>query len=437
MARKKNSTFVGSPMADVDVDSLIYKRWIEAAVGDTALVQDKLTGLNGEIGTIVHTGAAGRGCVLGVPIVNQALRASASFTTGGKTAGATRLFCLPIFVPLGEEQIVVETQGYFDPEKESIPVFWQVRSTAYASISTQVAQLHERVTLAVTPGSVQILECLTDTDQWSPGTSTLSSLHVHFGRVGSGSPAILPASSPLTGQSPQTSADAVYKIDFDDQLFASQMPVSGRTATLLNRQQNSLLEFLTGWPSGNAAYAQIDSGTANPTTSRFHAATRAGTDLAAEGELQFPLLAAVFGAAMTDGSFAVNAAQPPTTGMLDWYAPWVLTTAALPQNAFVQRIKMPDFQSASSRLKAVAIGTKGPSWDAAKPWQANFSCGGASVTSIFTDVGGGSNLVIATASAIAFTGDANANCVVALTRAAGARAIEEFALLGVAFYFEP
>jgi len=436
MARKKNSTFVGSPMADVDVDSLIYKRWIEAAVGDTALVQDKLTGLNGETNTIVHTGAAGRGCVLGIPLVNQALHKKFTFTGSGKAIGDTRVLCTAFFVPLGETQISIDIVAFSET-----PCKISVYDTSYTLIDSVDANMASTTVLSVTPGALHIFEVRVNTDDLFLNLyateTTIFSVCIHFGRVGGSQPAILPASSPLNGQSPQTSADAVFKIDFDSQLFASQMPVSGRTATLLNRQQNSLLEFLTGWPSGNAAYAQIDSGTSDPATSRFHAATRAGTDLAAEGELQFPLLCAFLGSAMTDGTFAVNAAQPPTSGLLEFYAPWVLTTAALPQNAFVQRIKMPDFQTASSRLKAVAIGTKGPSWDAAKPWQATFSCGGAGVTSTFTDVGGGSNLVIATASAIAFTGDANANCVVALTRAAGARAIEEFALLGVAFYFAP
>jgi len=436
MARKKNSTFIGSPMADVDVDSLIYKRWIEAAIGDTALVQDKITGLNGETSTIVHTGAAGRGCVLGIPLVNQSIRKMFTFTGSGKAIGDTRVLCTAFFVPLGETQINVDIVAFSE-----VPCKISVYDTSYTLIDSVDANMYATTVLNVTPGALHIFEVRVNTDDlflnlYAVGT-TIFSVCIHFGRTGGSQPAILPASSPLTGQSPQTSADAVFKIDFDSQLFASQMPVSGRTATLLNRQQNSLLEFLTGWPSGNAAYAQIDSGTSDPATSRFHAATRAGTDLAAEGELQFPLLCAFLGSAMTDGTFAVNAAQPPTSGLLEFYAPWVLTTAALPQNAFVQRIKMPDFQTASSRLKAVAIGTKGPSWDAAKPWQATFSCGGAGVTSTFTDVGGGSNLVIATASAIAFTGDANANAVVALTRAAGARAIEEFALLGVAFYFAP
>ena len=70
MTRLVNSSFAGVSVFDIDPNSISRERLWKNAIADTALVHDLVTGDNTPPIALDHD-ATGRGCPLGVPILNQ------------------------------------------------------------------------------------------------------------------------------------------------------------------------------------------------------------------------------------------------------------------------------------------------------------------------------------------------------------------------------
>lgn len=85
MAILKNTTYEGSPIFDIDPGSETWKRTLANAQGDLAGCLALLTD-NAEADHINHSGA-GRGALLGVPWVNQAMGVGLGLDTGGGKNG--------------------------------------------------------------------------------------------------------------------------------------------------------------------------------------------------------------------------------------------------------------------------------------------------------------------------------------------------------------
>lgn len=99
MARKKNATFQGLSRTNAVRDASIFRSSIENAVGDAALIFDKLTGENGHSGTdtINHSGS-GRGCQLRMPLVNQYVGKGIGLAGGTAVNGESHIIAvLPVY----------------------------------------------------------------------------------------------------------------------------------------------------------------------------------------------------------------------------------------------------------------------------------------------------------------------------------------------------
>jgi hypothetical protein len=94
MVRKKNTTFQGVPSVDTARDASIFARTIANTAGDLALVLDKITGENGQT-PIDHSGTAGLGCPLGLPVTSQTI--DKSITLAGGTAGLYAVLVVPVY----------------------------------------------------------------------------------------------------------------------------------------------------------------------------------------------------------------------------------------------------------------------------------------------------------------------------------------------------
>jgi hypothetical protein len=454
MARKKNSAFVGVSVFDTDVDAPTFGRAIENTVGDVALVHDMLTGENGETNTINHSGD-GRGAPLRVPLVNQFidreidLTAPATKDTNGGD-GETMLLPYVVFVPPGEENIVFrfymstsdrlfsEGQMQLVVTDTSLVEEHRVEMSAFDE-----GGYNYRVSgnlVGVTPG-LKIMSVRLRTDlvigiggDVPMGRIISCSIFSGARRLGQRSPRIeqdLP-----WGVTEPAATEGVAHVSFDEAMFGgspTNEPIDAFITAHTNRNINGILEYTTGWPAGdNADYYHVDDSASNPTKSRFHAHTR--SLYASEPEVAFPLWCQSFGAFLSAGKFVVDLAQPPTIGMLGWYAPWPISTGL--QTFVSLPCLFPDFQSSSSRLKcAVLIGSDASA--AVGNWTITCATSAGSASATPTACDGANTLWLASISAIPFTGDASDLIEIKTQRAGAKGGIGELCVLSVCVYYEP
>lgn len=468
MARKKNATFVGTSPFVVDVDAETLKSTIENAIGDTALIFDKLTGSNGETSTINHTGGP-RGSVLGVPLWNQHIRRSIHYTgTGaakGGTPGSVFLLAMPFFLPDGETtlrvRVIVSNVSDFSginprlritstagvTQKEA--AFQQVASPEsdmgglVGSFEAQVSGLTASTAyLCFVEGTTQ---GLAQTDRLTIGSVvSIVSWHGYFGRErsGSSSPPQLSGSN-VVGVTTPSATEGLAHINFQDTTFAVFDGLDGYQTTYLLRNLHGIEEFGSGFPAGgNSTYTHVDHTSggvpddSDPARSRFHAGTR--TLYANEPEFDFPGIAECCGSFGKDGLPTANVgATQPTAGMLSFFTPYPLSAAL----TTLRRVSMraPDFQTATSKLKWIAL----VAGDALANWSVTVDTGVAptstgAVGAAFAVGGSATCLGVASGTALGFTGDAMHSVLVQSSKStAFAATYTEFFLVGFCLYWEP
>lgn len=439
MARIKNSSFVGSPMVDVDVDALTFTRTIRDAIGDTARAYDRMSGSNGETGTMIHDGA-GRGCLLGIPWCNQwigrdcRLVNATAGTAKHSGDGPTYLAAAPFYVPPGEETAFVCAHTNGGP---GIPFEQNAEAVVYSTAGAVVVRapfIDGIATLSPLTSGEHILTIEVVT-RATLNAFEWESVSIHMGRVRSGG-----------GASPSRTTENDYGVtdpgtspiwwrDFDAVMVTDEYPIHGYITAGLNRAQHGLFEYLTGWPAGDDVdYTHADSSDQAPTRSEFLAHARAG--FANEGVPSFPVQMVFLGAAKRDGYFVVDAAEPPTEGMLEWYAPWPKTSAALPVTIATQRFNMPNMPVVSGMLHVSVLALQGPAFGGT--WSMSMTQAGvATATANFAAVGGSTNLLRAKTTFSAFQPDNVGAVVLNINRTAGARAVGEIAILGYSFWISP
>lgn len=450
MARVKNASFVGATPFDVDVDALTLGRVLQNAVGDTALVYDKLTGENAEALPVNHTGP-GRGCVLGVPLWNQYIGRSINYvatgTAKGGIPGLIYLIAHPFYLPRGESSLTVRlvTEG-----GNLAALRPSVRVTSTTGVTRQAAamEVEDGEAFARLSGMTEGLNLVfveVNTQGSALTDLLLLSWHGYFDRIRqTGSAVRAPTGSTAVGVTTPSATQAVAFTDMDTSWFSSGAAFDGFLTSHLDRNLNGLAEFGSGWPAGgNVSYTHVDHDGAglpdptNPARSRFHAHTR--TLLANEAEIDFPVWCEALGAMGTDGvAVAAVGATAPTVGMLQWFAPYPTTNALAPITRTL--IRYPDFQSTSSRLKAcILAGTNEPG--NVTSWTGTITTSG-SVGAVFgtpfdTQTSTGTPLSVATPTAIPFTGDGITLTSLQTSKGAAlSGTYEEIFLLGVCLYFE-
>jgi len=443
MARVKNSTFAGSPMVDVDVDALTFKRTIKDAIGDTARAYDRMTGSNAETNTMIHDGA-GRGCLLGIPWANQWINRSLSMDgsvtgiakNGGD--GATYRAARPFFVPTGETRAIIRLQAndithVIDGQMRAIVRDTSGTVVVEAPFSTVAGtDIHTAVLDGLAAGEhILTIEAKTVNREIA---TVLKGISITTGRRrGSGSATPGRSNENVIGVTDPGTLPLWFR-DYDEALFDDGLPISSYHTSGLNRWQNGMYEYGGAWPAGDDLnYTHADDADPRPTRSEFRACTRAG--FASEGLPDFPLLGVFLGAAKRDGYFAVEGVEPPVNGMVFWYAPWPKTSTGLPLDIAKQRIEVPDFPGTDMVLHVAVLAIQGPSF--AGTWSIDCDVGAGTATGNFSAVGGGTNLLRASISLSAvWTSDAPNTVAIGINRTAGVRAVDEIAILGYELWFK-
>ena len=461
MTRVKSATFQGSSIFDADVDAPSFFRLIENAIGDTALVFDKVTGSNGETEVITRDGTPGRGARLGIPLLNQWIGRNVVFT-GAFASALTYVVAAPMFIPPGEDTIVVQLvadEVITSDAGGSLPRCY-LRTHAFAANGDDFVEMQPgpsigggRFVYSATITGITAGRTLFFIDKFVGGFDWfVESVSVHAGRI---APTTPPTRLPGTtiGVTTPGATEGVVHTNFDSVLIGninSLNSLNGYLTSHLNRNQNGLEEHIRGKAAGgNAAYTHVDHNVAagpqatNPARSRFLAHTR--SLYANEGEVAFPVWCESFGACLASHAFAVGLAEPPVAGSVQWFAPWVDLAVTAIRTIRSGVVVFPDFQTGSSRLKMDILAVTGQS---AAGDINNFdgSCGesGSEGVGTFATVPGSGTagvtgmLALASASALAFTPDAAGTVIrTRVTCTSARKAIDDIAILGACLFFEP
>jgi hypothetical protein len=303
MARLRNDTFVGSSIYDVDIDQLTFRRVVENAIGDTALVEDVLTGAHSPpADTLIDHRGDGRGCPLGAPLVNLLFARSpgdepeAAFSD----ADSAYLFVVPFYLPRGEPDvdIAVGTDTAIDGAVAHVfDTTWTEVATAVLSFSA--AERLMRASVALDAGALYVLAV--EAKRGVSATQSITSLFVGFERMAAGGLLRAPASNPGEDVRVPVSGGAMSLTSMDENVVGDARAISSWHLTRLLANQNALEEHLTGAPAaGNAEFTLEASSAVAPSTSAFHDHSRS-TDKPNEGLVDFPLGAWSFGGIGVDG----------------------------------------------------------------------------------------------------------------------------------------
>lgn len=462
MTRLVNAVFGGTPVADVDVDAPTFKRTPQHLAGDVALTHDIVTGKNSisSTVTVVHNGESGRGCPLGLPLVNQYIGAdmvlatpAAKDASGG--VGDTIIAPYVLFLPTGEDTLHVAVYGSFHERfhdmahahvqvYDSSMVLITDEDMTFSSTEAVAGEGSSALTVTIsdlTPGLL-IVFISARTDQLPTASDIqvgfIRSVSIHHGRKRN--QAIEPFISQAVGIWEPSATQGVAHRDFDTDFFDLLQPISAYELVGINRNINGLKEFISGAPAGNGSYTHEDhdGGGApddvNPARSRFDAHTQSSVH-PDEPEVEFPVWAATFGAFLRSGKFVVDLAEPPTMGMLDFYAPWPQATSA--QEISKTFCFIPDFQTASSNLKLVVLLGSESSPDVGD-WTVKGKIDGTTSTgSAPVAIDADDNFWLSQESGLAFTPDEAQQCAIVTERSGAKTGIGEMCVLAACLYFDP
>lgn len=355
MARKKNTSFIGSPLSETGRDSSIFQRWIDNAAGDFALTFDRVTGANGHLSTatINHSGG-GRGCPLSLPLTNQHIGRSL-ILSGAGAAEKYYVIVVPIFVPNGTQSYVLEVDFATTVEDE---VFAEVLDTSWASVLTPQPGALESFDDGATTFHRWYLSLGTG---WQylvvsrnlypdPEVDNLICWRLYADTPGAGEsnsidmPTSSAAGSPFATLATMTPATVEV---IDAAQVSDARPLDAWVLTRLNRQINTFWEYLTGGkvPGNNAVQCT--------TTRDLNQST-----WTAEPSIDFPM------ACIAVGCVPQSAPKPflgtigtadPTVGPINWIR--YPQTQPLTTGRPVSRVRFycPPFNTTTSLLKCEAI----------------------------------------------------------------------------------
>jgi hypothetical protein len=379
----KNTTFVGVNLINVEPDSPIRTADIATAQGDIAGVKAHLFD-NTEAGHIDHSGA-GRGALLGYPLVNQSVQWSLSFDdTGAKNGGIVdaddRAWFAWVVPPHNEDSLFVEVRvggslfnGSFvprvllrDPADLSVSLMDDDEVRLSSTSDSAGAWLLTGTLSSVTKGAPALLvlsiNCIGDGQQRLTGFESIGQVTLRPTRAG------VPASdiardgtNPVPVEVPLSSEHLRFQ-DMSADAFNIALPLHGWSTAWLDRNINGVMESMTGAPAGtNQDYTHTESALVNPTRDRFRAFTR--KTFADEPIPLIPLLSHCTGGIKNTGGYMVA----PRAAVAD-----AATTSEQTRKAFAHYFNittkaewshlccMPDLPSGAGIIRwAALLGTSG------------------------------------------------------------------------------
>lgn len=439
MARIKNASFVGVSLRDVVADAPIKTSWLRNVVGDLALLVDRVTGRNGET-PINHTGGV-NGCPMRIPLAAQHL--DRSLVLSGNAVSKDDMFVLavPVFVPAGHDGSLRLEVDMRSPS--GFVAFLDVINSSGSSIinptpsvesdldeeeqSARRVSRHQRYSwvFSLGPGLyfVRVKRRCTFLNEDPDGR--LVSWTLDYARTslsGSGLAMIGDVTNAYRASSAFTSS-TIH--DTYDEEVQEDGPLSAYVLTRVNRQINTLWEYVTGSRiPGNSAYQC--STTWNNNRASF----------TSEGLLDFPLACVVVGAAV-EGKSIVNdyTLSSPTDGLLG-HCVHPTTRSTTNENVCSVMMQTPSFRTSPSDLRCTVL-CHAPGGSATN-WRFRVSSSAGASSAVAPSQIGITNFFFATITSVPFTSSSSLNMNVQIANVAnGALGSERLDVLGVCFYFDP
>lgn len=321
MARRRGTTFTGSPPPDTGRGSSIYQRWLAAVADDAGLLWDKLTGQNGEPDPINHSGGGTlRGAPICMPLACQSINRSIGLIGSTKSPTLTYILAVPVFVPDdGNQTYRLEVNVSFSAAN---PVFVEVRDSTWSAFFGPTPAVaiapYASWNLTLSPGVQYVLVSTTTAVDaryildWS-----LTPVITHGD--GAGVTAISGAS--IGDAIPVGSIAPASWIDIYDEQVQADGPLDAFVLTRLNRNINGMLEYVMGGSvPGNLNYSTSPSRRNNRST------------FTNEAVIETPCACIAFGGVESTGAPAIDVATGD--GLADWFAPFP-AAATTPTGAYV------------------------------------------------------------------------------------------------------
>lgn len=432
MVRKKNANLVGSPPPHVARDASIMSQTIDNASGDFALVFDKVTGANGHSSsdTINHSGS-GRGCPLSISIAEQYIDRSIALV-GSVTQDEYYILAVPIFVPAGTQSYVLEVENRTTVADEVL--YCEVRNTSWTATTgpipaEDVTLIRKRWYLTLGTGLQFLLVSRTlypgiDFDQlfgWR--------LYVDAVAAGDGN-GLNPVSSSASGSNfPALATMTPSTVEtLHTNQTSTDSPLDSWVLTRLNRQINTMWEFLTGAKvPGNFAYQCSTVRLLNQAT------------WTAEPAIDFPLACIALSCVAVSGPkpfVGTIGTAAPTTGPIDWVRYPQTQPLNTPRVISRVRVQAPSFSTSPSNLKAEAL-FYAYAGDALGNWQARIFGPSATAFATLTQIGT-TSFWRASITGVPYTAGAMQNFQLEIQSTTLASPIaNEVLVLGWTLYFDP
>lgn len=471
MAVVKNATFQGANIYEVDPGAITLTSTLKNVQGDLAALHERLTDKT-VVDSIDHSGP-GRGCLLGIPVVDQLVSKSTLLDEGGaKNGGADDdrvQFPWFVLVPPGETELVVDVT-FAGTNYDLATLLPSCRLSSVTSFTAAIGSsldvamqfLSERETVDLNPraaGGVRVgvtryrarftgltagiaLLTLSFSQYGSvvgSGSSVVKS-PVNLRHVGArfarGPAAITPDSRGTTNEAPvqaPTSTQALFFQQMDEAIFTKDEAITGFHTSRIDANINGLAENLSGSPAWtNGAYTHTESALLNPTRDRFRAFTR--KTFAGEPLPKIPVCSHNFGGMKETGYYLVDPSTPASVADRKAYAPYATSSASTELGS--GRARCPDVPSGTMRW-AVLVGQASGVGHANTRAQVQMGTATASALVTPTALTGASHLAVAQGSGLAFTRDSSSNRLRAfLSQAAGVFDSLNACLLAAAVWIE-
>lgn len=440
MARVRSTNPVGVTSRDVAPDLPIYARWLRAAVGDTALAHDLITGANSTT-AIDHSGAP-LGCPLRMPLAAQHLnRSIASSETQD-----FYILAVPVFVRAGEAgryRLRVNVTQFGNsiaiPTLETRDSSWTIVQEPIAGVSAvrdvvtaDTGSFFENTSEWVfeLPVGITYLLVKRRCDVADTGAALLSWSLDNARPSAPSSSGIFIDGSTLVGSpyDAQPSYLTSNNIEFYDEEVSPDIGLSAYVTSRLNRKLNALWEYVTGSRiPGNNAYK----GTSTVKNNRSHWTN--------EALLEFPMTIAALGA-----SAAINGPKNPPSSQMPGWIRYPVAHSAISRSFCGLTMFMPDFRTSTSDLKCTVL-FQSPSDEDMTGWEFDVDVSGStsglfSATAPASATGGRlgtSTFWWVTITGIPFTPNVSNLVDVRIKHTSGSGAIKHTQMLGVCLYFDP
>lgn len=294
MARKKNATFQGAGISEIDIDVATFKRVVENIAGDSALIWDIIYNVpSAAAGTSIdHSGIdvttnIGRGCPLGIPYPCSRFNDEGLVYDISNSYSSTdlklplSLYLIPLYWPTGEEYLeirfpipfnndmsdFIDTMPFYATLYQDISgAFTEITSSNFVLESARQTNIDDNIYVArlraLTQNAIHFVSLTTKSMRSAyqleikPPIFTWRSQMISTGAL---TVPNVPGTPYAVGVTNVGGVNAPTFVDFDAARFGAAYPISAAELYYIAQNLNTIEEVLTGSPAGGQSSYSLTS----------------------------------------------------------------------------------------------------------------------------------------------------------------------------------